>query len=306
MKTVSEKSYKDGVQKLKDERVSENLSGRILRAVLQEDQRAGAPRRTQWTVAVSACMVCVLIAVGALIARPASASIADVQAAFLTPLSFTVRTYQLDGGERRQIAQTDVRGDDVEISLVGKDGTLVPLEPWLQDLTAELSKQIERSDPGAIAKPGALNDMVDEFSAELETELLKHQGETPQPGGRKLTDKEIDALREQIDELSTKLDELVKEIERLTEEARRQNVVGGNVGLQYTRQLLKDEDIWERKDDVVRNGRKLHHFALKGGYQSLDLYVEPGSYLPVLARLDLRGHGLDIVLEDEYDYAPSR
>lgn len=290
----------EDIQKLQSEKAPDGLSDRIVARLMKEaSPKVAARRPRRLLLATAATALAALVVVGALSSRPASAAkIEDVRAAFCRPLAYTINSYQIINGERRKVGRTEVDGDKTKIVIIGPDGREQDLAPMLQQLSQNLDRAIASKSPSEIAQPGALKDIYDESSQDLIGEIKANA-----PEGVSIQQIDPAKLSKELQDLVKELEKLVKELEKVDKAtAKGAGVWGGETGAQYTRQLLSDSDLWDRQPDTTRNGQVLNHFRLKGGFQNLDLYVDPVTRLPIVVRMDLSFGDFPLIVEDEYDY----
>lgn len=295
---------REDIESMKNAPVPEHLAERISDRILAERNKGKTPvRRRPLAFAGATLAIAAVFVVGVLATRPASAArIEEIHAAFSRPLACTIRSYQVsESGDRRLVGRTEVDGARVQFFIVGRDGKERSLEPALKELKEKLDKLIAEKPAREVAQPGALEKLLKE-SAQADAV-------TQSPNAEALSEKKVDAqkLVEQITQLTSALKDLVELLEKAsTADNSGAMVAGGKSGPQYIRQLLGDEELWERREDITHNGETLNHFVLKGGLERFSIYVQPSTKLPVMSRLDMSSEIFSFVVEDIYEYRPLR
>ncbi len=293
----------EDIESMKNRPVPEGLAERITARLLKHNSGSAPARRKRPLAFAGAATAFAAIAVmGVVSTRPAAAArIGEIHAAFSQPLACTIRSYQIGkDGTRTLVGRTEIDGENVKFILYGPDGKEQELEPILQEFKQNLDKLIAEQPAGQIAQPGELEKLV-KLSAQGD------QASLPPLDSLALSPQSVNAemLVEQITQLTSALKELMTLLETLEKSSNTGAMVaGGKSGPQYTRQLLSDEDLWDRRPDVVRDGQKLNHFVLKGGLERFEIFVKPDTKLPVYSRLDLSTELFPFIVEDVYDYRP--
>lgn len=332
---TEEKFVHPDIQTLQTETSPNTLRARILTSLQEQKEKKSMKFRNNM-IRFSAVTAAAVIVGGLMMSTSASASLIDkVHAAFQDANRYHVKSYNVTDGKRTLVSETWVDGKNHHMVFYDEKGKPIDEGKMFGDLSGIVTSKIKILSPAELADgkflDGILGDL--DFKKVLEGIDFKNLGEggviIMGPDGQVVKNGQIPPeIEKQIKELTENLkikdvksstdikvfsngdlDKILKDIKigdieigNLPSQGMVIPMMGGQNGAQSLRSMLSEEELWNIQRGVNLNGRRLDHYKLKDGLMNLELFVDPGSLLPVLTRTQFPCGDKSFTIEDEYDY----
>jgi|GEM_PF-7022861 len=228
-----------------------------------------------------------------LVPRPAMARvmIAKVAKAFQSASRYHVKSYQVDGSQRKLMTETWVDGSQRKVVSYDEAGKPHDTSEVSNQISAQVTDYFKHLSPEQILK-------LSGGTASVDLGVLPNDANKVVLGGLPsgVTATKIIVNGKEVKQIP---DDVKKQIEQAS--AGNSNVVvsvGDDTNLDHLRELLKQTAIWDVKPDERFNGQTVEKFSIKGAPSSMTLFVDPATSLPVAMRVSAGSW----TFEDDFDY----
>jgi len=281
-----DKSSFPGLDALRSQAAPAELQSKILSA-LQPERR---PNKKLKVLSLSvATVVVALIATTLLTPRVASA-VAKVLRALQTVGRYHVKSFQINDGKRQLMSETWIDGAKRKFIAYGPDGKPLPDELGIGDATAKLDKAMRGMTP---------KDLVDPATKEKLNEIVGSHGSNSGGITERIT---VDGKEVSLSDLPEGVKDQIK---NMMPTDGMKFPIGGEDDITYLRGMLKDPSRWTITPNQRMNGKTLDKYEVKGAEDTIAIFVDPATYLPISLQRKTAFFGQTVTITDELDYPSS-